>query len=387
MIRTLAVQGYRSLRDVVIGFGKLTVITGANGTGKSNLYRAIRLLADAGRGELIGSLARAGGLDSVRWAGPETISGAMRRGEVPIQGTRRSGPVRLRLGVSGDGFGYAVDLGLPTPAEAGRFPLDPRIKAEAIWSGPLLRPATTLIDRAGGLARTRAGRSWAELTTSLGGSDSILAELAGASPEIGALRERLRDWRCYDQLRTDPEAPARADRIATRTPILAHDGGDVAAALATIEEIGDAALLARTIAEAFDGSRLEFGDSGVGLSLRLRQSGMLRPLTAAELSDGTLRYLILVAALLTPRPPELLVLNEPESSLHPDLYPSLARLIVAAARSTQVIIVTHAAELVRRIEQAEADELVRIELIKELGETVIDGQGRLDRPAWRWPDR
>ena len=52
-----------------------------------------------------------------------------------------------------------------------------------------------------------------------------------------------------------------------------------------------------------------------------------------SLSDGTLRYLLWTAALLTPRPPELMVLNEPETSLHPDLLPALARLIVHAAES------------------------------------------------------
>ena len=59
----------------------------------------------------------------------------------------------------------------------------------------------------------------------------------------------------------------------------------------------------------------------------MSQPGLLRPLKAAELSDGTLRYLLWIAALLSPRPPELLVLNEPETSLHPDLLPALARLI------------------------------------------------------------
>ena len=63
----------------------------------------------------------------------------------------------------------------------------------------------------------------------------------------------------------------------------------------------------------------------------MQQHGLLRPLKAAELSDGTLRYLLWVAALLTPRPPGLLVLNEPETSLHPDLLPALARLIAHAA--------------------------------------------------------
>ena len=61
--------------------------------------------------------------------------------------------------------------------------------------------------------------------------------------------------------------------------------------------------------------------------LELSAHGLLRPLVAAELSDGTLRYLLLVAALLSPRPPQLMVLNEPETSLHPDLLAPLARLI------------------------------------------------------------
>ena len=72
MLQTIAVRGYRSLRDIVLPLGRLSVVTGANGTGKSSVYRALRLLADCGRGEIIGSLAREGGLESVLWAGPET---------------------------------------------------------------------------------------------------------------------------------------------------------------------------------------------------------------------------------------------------------------------------------------------------------------------------
>ena len=67
---------------------------------------------------------------------------------------------------------------------------------------------------------------------------------------------------------------------------------------------------------------------------------------AAELSDGTLRYLLLIAALLSPRPPDLMILNEPETSLHPDLLPPLARLIAQAAQRTQIIVVSHAEPLV-----------------------------------------
>ena len=121
------------------------------------------------------------------------------------------------------------------------------------------------------------------------------------------------------------------------------------------------------------------------LSVRFHQHGLLRPLSAAELSDGTLRFLLWVAALLTPRPPELLVLNEPETSLHPDLLPALAGLIATAAKETQLVVVSHATSLTRAL--SEVAEVGALELEKEYGETKLVGQGRLDRPSWHWPTR
>ena len=78
MIRTVAVQGYRSLRELSLPLGQLNVVTGANGSGKSSVYRSLRLLADAALNSVVASLAREGGLASTFWAGPET-SGACQR--------------------------------------------------------------------------------------------------------------------------------------------------------------------------------------------------------------------------------------------------------------------------------------------------------------------
>ena len=64
MITKLAIAGYRSLRDVRLPLGPLNVVTGANGSGKSSLYRALRLLADIAQGRIIQSLAAEGGLHS-----------------------------------------------------------------------------------------------------------------------------------------------------------------------------------------------------------------------------------------------------------------------------------------------------------------------------------
>ena len=385
MIQTLAISGYRSIRDTVLPLHGLDVVTGANGTGKSNLYRALRLLASAGDGDVVGSLARDGGLSSTLWAGPEHVSRAMVDGSVPVQGTRRTGPISLRLGFATDTLGYLVDLGIPQPSTT-LFGRDPEIKREQIFAGALAKPSSLLVDRHGPAVRVRDG-SWRPIGRTLGTSESILTEFsdADATPEVLRVRGQVRGWRFYDQFRTDREAPARAPQVGTRTPVLGHDGADLAAAVQTIIESGARDRLDAAIDDAFPGSVLRVrADDGV-FRLELEQPGMLRPLSAGELSDGTLRYLLLVAALLTPRPPELMVLNEPETSLHGDLLPQLARLITAASADTQLVVVSHARPLIEAM--LEAGEVHEHRLVKRLGETTVEDQGLLSTPPWAWPSR
>jgi predicted ATPase len=147
--------------------------------------------------------------------------------------------------------------------------------------------------------------------------------------------------------------------------------------------MGDENLVADAISSAFPGASLEITTQPDGrFAIEFSQHGLLRPLTAAELSDGTLRYILWVAALLTPRPPSMMVLNEPETSLHPDLLPALSELIITASERTQVWVVTHSPALIARLERHPTARVV--ELQKELGQTQVMGQNPLDRPYWRW---
>lgn len=387
MISTFAVSGYRSLHSLVLPLSPLTVITGENGSGKSNLYRALNLLADAASGEVVGSLARQGGLPSTLWAGPARLSGASRRGEIPIQGGPNPEAARLRLGFAGSDFGYLIELGFPVPGRSC-FNLDPAIKRECIWSGSAWRQAAVLVDRNGALLRRREGRQFKRVTGELLPTDSLFAAAGDPAsvPEVFALQHAMRRWRFYADFRTDADAPARRTMPATRTPVLHHDGRDLAAALQTIIEIGDASALADAIDDAFPGTTLEIDNPAAGrLTLGLRQPGLLRPLDCTEWSDGTLRYLLLIAALLTPRPPELMVLNEPETSLHPDLLPALARLMTRAASHGQLWVISHAPRLVHCLEGLE--ECTRLTLEKVLGRTEVAGLRELDKPLWRWPEK
>ena len=104
--------------------------------------------------------------------------------------------------------------------------------------------------------------------------------------------------------------------------------------------------------------------------------GIHRPLSAGELSDGTLRYLCLLAALLTPRPPALLALNEPETSLHEGLLEPLGERIAQASRNSQVWVTTHSDVLAEAIAKYSDPETVR--LVMRDGETCVDGQTALD---------
>jgi energy-coupling factor transporter ATP-binding protein EcfA2 len=194
MLNTLAVSGYRSLRDLAMPLGRLNLVTGPNGSGKSNLYRALRLLAEAAQGRVIPTLAREGGLDSTLWAGPEKFSRGVLRGEHPVQGVVRKNPVSLRLGFASDHFSYAIDLGLPPPP-SGAFGHDPEIKRECIWSGQALRPSAVLVDRRGPLVKTRDGKNdWTILTHGLATFDSMMTHCADPrhTPEMLMLREEMR---------------------------------------------------------------------------------------------------------------------------------------------------------------------------------------------------
>ncbi|WP_245923110.1 AAA family ATPase [Leucothrix arctica] len=116
MIKTLSISNYRSLLNLVIPLSNLNVVAGANASGKSNLYKALRLLAETAQGGVVSALAQEGGLGSTFWAGPENINKRMKSGEVPVQGGPMKNRARLRLGFSGDDFGYSISLGLPTPS-------------------------------------------------------------------------------------------------------------------------------------------------------------------------------------------------------------------------------------------------------------------------------
>jgi len=125
-------SSYRSLRDLRLSLGRLTVITGDNGVGKSNVYRGLRLLVDAADGQLGRALAREGAMPSVLWAGP------------PSKRAPKGEARRLSIGFADDVVAYELRLGL-APMSATAFNLDPFVKQETIRT--IGKPQVNLLER------------------------------------------------------------------------------------------------------------------------------------------------------------------------------------------------------------------------------------------------
>jgi predicted ATPase len=373
-IREIHVTGYRSVRSLRLHLSQINVLTGANATGKTNLYNSVFLLAKAAAGGFAQVIAEEGGMPSVLWAGARK---SRSMGAIRMEG------VRMSLGIKTDTFSYELICGLPkqSSGEKSAFSLDPEVKEERVWMDAPHGLKVTFFERSPkGAWILDNDERLADYSGELLPTESVLSQLREPHlyPELSSLRTEMSRWRFYHHFRTDAESPLRHPQVGVRTPVLAHDGRDLAAALQTINEVGQSQDLHEAIRQAFPGASLEIEhdeDNGM-FAVLLRMPGLRRPLRARELSDGTLRYLCLLAALLSPHPPSLLALNEPETSLHPDLLEPLAKQLVHAAKYSQLWVVTHSHRLAELVEKFSGEAPISLEITG--GETRVIGQRLVD---------
>ena len=374
-IREIHVTGYRSVRSLKLHLSQINVLTGANATGKTNLYNSVFLLAKAAAGGFAQVIAEEGGMASVMWAGARKSRS---------MGSARLEAQRMSLGIKTDTFSYELVCGLPKlggPVERSAFSLDPEVKEERVWMDAPQGLRVTFFERSPkGAWILDNDERLADYSGELLPTESVLSQLREPHryPELSSLRAEMSRWRFYHHFRTDADSPLRHPQVGVRTPVLAHDGRDLAAALQTINEVGQSQDLHEAVRQAFPGASLEIEhdeDNGM-FAVLLRMPGLRRPLRARELSDGTLRYLCLLAALLSPHPPSLLALNEPEMSLHPDLLDPLAKQLVSAAKYSQLWIVTHSSRMAELIEKYSGEAPITLELVG--GETRVKGQRMIE---------
>ena len=381
----IEIKGFRSIRKIRFPLRRLTVLVGANGVGKTNLYRSLELLHAAAKGNLADEIAREGGLGSIFWAGGKnlTTDGSFDP-KYRTDGYRKGEASRLSLEVRLEGLGdggdfaptYRIELGFPQRGASAAFLNEAQVKAETLE----LRGARTvrLMERKGGAVWARDSEGRRELVDdTILASETALAGLRGSHPEIDAVRHALGNWRFFHGFGTDADSLLRRPARAITSPLLAADGSNLAAVFATLRHIReDTVDLDAAIDAAFPGARLE-----VPLPEEFASFSMVFPdmpkreFRAHELSDGTLQFLALMGALLSYRLPPFVALNEPETSLHPSLLPALARTIAKAAERSQIWVVTHSQLLADAI-GAESGSVPR-EVIRTEDGTWIKGLNHL----------
>jgi predicted ATPase len=366
-LSAVSIKNYRSVRNLWLPVEQLSVFVGANGVGKTNLYHALALLRRAADGTITRAIAEEGGLESVLWAGP-------RSDRKPVRLVLKARFDELEYSVeTGLPHSYEVEIGLRQPTEAA-FTLEPLVKAERLIarSG---RREIVMMERKGPLVTLRNddGKRESHQFAVLPSETALASFRDGARyPELEAVRRELLEWRLYHDFRTDAGSPIRRPCHAITTPTLSADGHDLAAVLATLSVIrGDTVELDAAIDDAFPGASLEAGDEGSWCRMSLAFPDMPRSFGVHELSDGTLKYLCLLGALMGYRLPPLIALNEPEASLHPSLLGPLARRIASAAGRTRIWIVTHSDELARFLHEETGKPARRV--VKSAGATGIEG--------------
>lgn len=363
MIQSFWISGYRSLRNIRFDLSALTIITGGNGAGKTNVYRSLRLLSAASNGSLLEELASEGGMPSITWAGP-----------------RKKGPVRLKVGIAYSDLSAEFVLGFVPPVPGGSaFDIDPEIKKEIIWPTNATQHSWLFNREIGAVGiRDFEGHKGVH-PRSLGPWEVAFSEMRDVVrfPEVALFRDRLQSWRFYHQFRTDFDSPIRQPALIFRSPILRENGRNLVATMQTIREVGDIDALDKAVSDLTNGGTWSIVFEGMRRMLALHLPGLSRPLLSHEFSDGQLRFLCLAAALLSPRPPYLIVLNEPETSLFSAMIPALAALIKYASKFTQIIITTHDDELVTSLGHGEDVALIGLEKLEGETRIVKDGNDGL----------
>lgn len=355
MLRSIHFHGYRSLHDFRLKLGRVTVVTGENGVGKSNVYRALELVRKMAQGRFAAAVAGEGGLPSMLWAGD------LKKGE------KR----RVAWIVDHEDFHLEMECGMiPTsPDDPSLFKTDPDIKSEELRHGGT--KGRVMAKRKGPAIELRyPDGKMAALPLPVHATESLLSEVrdAAAYPAVTAARETILAWRFFDHFPTHPGAPIRQPAVGFWSPELDSDGGNLAANLQTLIESRKSEPLDELFQKAFPDCSWSAADEAGVFQLKLLRPGLKRWLDASELSEGTLRFFCLCAALLSLKPAPLMVLNEPESSLHRDLLEPLAGLIVRASENSQILIVTHSTELAELI--SVKCKVIRIGLINHEGKTM-----------------
>ncbi|MEO6060555.1 MAG: AAA family ATPase [Thermoflexales bacterium] len=348
----------------------LNVLIGPNGAGKSNLIEALALMRatpvlpqTTSNADVRGVLRRGGGAAEWIWKGRQEKPAAV---ELVVNNPKGLQPLRHRFAFRADALGFRLDDERIENETANAYQRDPYF----FYRFQDGHPVVNVIQEE--TAKPHSVRDLGERSTSQSGQPkqralaretvnlevSILAQRRDPElyPEITYLADTYEKWRVYREWafgrNTVFREPQRADM---RNDRLEEDFSNLGLFLSRLRKSPKVkAALVEGLRELYDGlSDFETSVEGGTVQVFFTEGDYSIP--ATRLSDGTLRYLCLLAILCDPEPPPLICIEEPELGLHPDMMPKLADHLVAASQRTQLIVTTHSDILVDALtEQPEA---------------------------------
>ncbi|HLL52423.1 MAG TPA: AAA family ATPase [Myxococcaceae bacterium] len=342
-----------------IPLGDLNVIIGPNGSGKSNLIEAIRVLRACARDDLARVIREGGGFSEWRWKGAKDS-------EVGIEAVSEGTHHNLALAAAGHSFEIVKERVESTKRR-----------------GKVKKPGLLLAREGGRLRVMREGKLRnLDLKSDLAPHQSAMCRFddRGLYPELAGIAFTYKFARIYRDWHFGRNSPVRLPQPADLIPIdLDEDGGNLGLVLNSIRrDSASKNQLRRWLDVLYEGIRdVDVSVMGGTIQVFLQEQDWTVP--ATRLSEGTLRWLCLVAIALRSHLQFVVCIEEPETGLHPDLLPSLAELLREASRNLQLIVTTHSDVLVDALTDTPEAILV---CDKEDGQTKMRRLSRKKLGTW-----
>lgn len=335
-ISKLQVEAFRSLQNLVWSPSQLNIIIGPNGTGKSNLLRCLELISISAQGKLGKHIQSLGGMEPIVWDGQaKSIKFVLQTHSANSATVPDSYELELvRLGA---GSSYKIE----TECLANSHNQDQNNAPNQF----------KFLERSGNKAvifneKDQAFISPAEDVSEEESLLSIAAGPFGINQAVQAFQRELASFAIYHDLDTRPQANIRQSAIARFEKRVDPDGQNLVSVLHTLytgdRDFKNDINAAMQAAFGDDFEELVFPPAAdQRIQLRIRWKSLKREQSAAELSDGTLRFLFLLTVLASPSLAPVIAIDEPETGLHPAMLPLIAEFAVEASKRAQIIFTTH----------------------------------------------
>ena len=385
MFDYIKIEGFRSFKKVELDMPRLAVLIGPNGGGKSNFLDLLKLMAEAGHGELNLGVNKRGGFRNIAFGfdSSSDVGISFRFNDLPVKLPQSSilqtgeaseaklYDIRFNLGLRGLGVNFNVweeKLRVESPKDA------------LLSLGIVDRQATTTVFRWSSGAAPQI-----EERKSVNDIELAIFQVRDPNKYMVpyAVLQELQEWTFYRDIDVGPESLVRQPGLLRSDIRLLPNGSNLSSVFYAIQQDypdywGEILEILKTAVPKFVRItvRAEGGDGKVLLRWFERPFEMAG-VSANNLSDGTLKLLCLIAILKNPPPPPLICIDEPESGLHPDWIELVAELLQDAAMRTQVIVATHSPQIVAKMKPEQV-----IVAEKENGETTLERLSAKDLEKW-----